>query len=64
MGKLKKLIVTLLVIVQVFVFCAAAFADSGIVHKQGYNGSLIMGVGMFAAILFAIFMFLRRKIDD
>jgi len=64
MKKFKKLIVTLLVALQAFIFCAASFAESGMIHKQGYGSSLGFGTAMFVVVLVAIFMFLRRKIDD
>lgn len=64
MKKFKKLIVTLLVALQAFVLCAVSFADSGMIHKQGYSGSLSFGVALFFAVLVAIFMFLRHRIDD
>ncbi|MBQ3109032.1 MAG: hypothetical protein IJP37_03760 [Clostridia bacterium] len=64
MKKFKKLIVTLLVVLQAFIFCAASFADTGVVYKQGYGSSLGFGLAMFVAVLVAISMFLHRKIDD
>lgn len=64
MKKFRKLIVTLFVLFQTFVFCAASFAETAIVHKQGYVGSLGFGAALFAAALVAVFMLLRQKIDD